>query len=1018
MQYFLNLPVWKKLISVFMFVGMVPMIVIAMEGIITSNEIITKQVSNQLSAVRQLKANEVERYFERVRNQVITLSSNPVVVEAATKLPQAFADYRSEVGISDGQLQAQKGDVINYYRSQFGRQFQSINEESINVSSMYQGMDADSWALQHAYISNNPHPLGEKDNLDLAKDGSSYSRLHEKVHPTLRTFLKQFGYYDIFIADVNTGDIIYSVFKELDYTTSLKTGPYAGTSIGEAFQKALQLTNPSDTVLADFRTYLPSYNAPASFVASPIFNGDKKVGILIFQMPIEDINAIMGERVGMGETGESYLVGSDFLMRSDSFLEPEFHNVVASFKNPERGSAKTEAVERALAGETDVGIIKDYNGNTVLSAYSKVELGEFNWAIMAEQDVAEAFAAVDEYKMMTFMVAVICALLVALVAYRISMLISRPIDQVSKAIQNAEQSGDFHHKVNYRCDDEVGQMAAAFDNFMDSLSRMFNETNEVLKEVSDGNYQAKIESRYNGDMDRLSNGVNKTVETIDAAQKEQQKQQTLVQAASEDAAQKAKQAEAAAEQASQAADEANRIRQALDVASTSVMMADADNNIVYTNHALNDMMHEVESDIQVELSHFNASDLMGRNMDVFHRNPAHQKQMIASLRDTFRTEIRVGSRTFSLFANPIMRGSDRIGTVVEWRDRTEEVNIEREIDQMVEAAASGDFSVQLDTANKSGFFESLGNGLNKLVSTTRTAVTDVGEVIRGMSEGDLTKTVEADYQGMFADLKENINSTMEKVGEVVGHIHQAAEQVKNGSREIEAGMRDLSSRTEQQAASLEETASSMSQMTSTVKSSSENAITADKMAKDAERKAAEGGEVVKEAVVAMQSINDASNRIADIIGVIDEIAFQTNLLALNAAVEAARAGEQGRGFAVVATEVRQLAQRSSGAAKEIKDLINDSVDKVQMGSELVNRSGETLSEIVGAVEKVGEMIAGIADASQEQSSGISQVNIAISQMDEMTQQNSALVEEANAAGENIAGQSQAMADAVAFFKVR
>ena len=1017
MQSFLNLPMWKKLVAVFVVVGMLPMIVISYESINTSNDIITSQVTNQLSAVRTLKANEVQRYFDRVRNQVRTLSANPVVVEAAKQLPGAFRRYRRAAGIDEAELADMKKSVIGYYEREFGSQFKTINGEAADVDAMYDKLDAESWALQYAYISNNKHPLGSKDSLYFADETTSYSRLHSIVHPPLRDFLQKFGYYDIFIADIETGDIIYSVYKELDFTTSLIDGPYANTSIGEVFRKSKVLNKPDDTVLADFRTYLPSYNAPASFMASPIFDKGKKIALLIFQMPIEDMNAIMGERAGMGETGESYLVGSDFLMRSDSFLEPEFHNVVASFKNPEKGRAKTEAVERALQGETGSGVINDYNGNPVLSAYAPVDLGEFKWAVLAEQDVAEAFAPVDALKNTTLVTGAICALVVAGIAYWFSQLISKPINRVVSAIQNVERSGSFHNKVNYQNKDEVGQMSRAFDSFLDSLSSMFAETNQVLNDVNDGNYKAAIKGHFNGDMGALCEGVNNTVAAIDAANEEQIKQQALIEKASAEAAQKAQEAEAAAQQASKAATEANRVRQALDVASTSVMMANADNEIVYTNYALNDMMSNVESDIRQSLPQFNAQQLIGQNMDVFHKNPAHQRGMIAHLNDTFKTEINVGGRVFTLNANPIFDDGKRIGTVVEWNDRTNEVQIESEIDRMIEAAADGDFSIQLDLEGKEGFFQSLTVGLNNLVATTRDAMSEVGDVIRGMASGDLTRKVESDYHGTFAELKENINSTMDKLVDVVSNISVSSEQVKNASQEIEAGMRDLSGRTEQQAASLEETASSMNEMTSTVQSSSENAVTADSMAKDAERKALEGGEVVKEAVTAMESINQASNKIADIIGVIDEIAFQTNLLALNAAVEAARAGEQGRGFAVVATEVRQLAQRSSNAAKEIKELINDSVDKVSAGSELVNRSGATLSEIVEAVERVGEMIAGLANAAKEQSTGIGQVNVAIGQMDEMTQQNSALVEQATAAGENIASQSKAMADAVGFFKV-
>lgn len=1018
MQKFMNLPIMKKLLLAFFTVGLAPVAIVSWMSLDSARSTIEAQVSNQLIAVKEIKAREVERYFERVRNQVKTLSADPAVVAAAQQLPRAYSSYIRELGLSKEQIAERRQSVTDYYRGEFANQYQEINGAAVDTSGMFEALDDTSWALQYAYISNNPNPLGEKDNLNSADDGTRYSRLHEQLHPKLRTFLKNFDYYDIFIADAETGDIIYSVYKELDYTTSLKNGPYASTSIGEAYAKGVALANRDDTVLADFRTYRPSYDAPASFVASPIQNqGGETIAILIFQMPIEDINAIMNERSGMGETGETYMVGSDYLMRSDSFLDPENHNVVSSFKHPEKGSVKTQAVERALQAESGADIITDYNGNPVVSAFAPVNLGDFQWVVLAEQDVAEAFAPAVALRNLVLGISLVCALGVLLIGYWIGKLIANPVLKVSRVLSQVSDNGEFHHRVHYACADEVGQMSRDFDEFLQSLADMFSETNRVLGKVGEGDLNSNVEGTYRGDMASLSDGVNQTIVKIREAQAVQAEQKKQVEQAAAEAAAKAKEAEEIAVVAKRTADEATRVRQALDVASTGVMMADENNQIAYMNDALSELMLAVESDIKRALPNFNAKELKGQSMDVFHVNPAHQRQLIANLQDTFRTEITVGGRTFRLIANPIMRDGQRMGTVVEWADRTNEVSIEKEIDTMVEAAARGDFSVQLSEEGKQGFFASLTSGLNRLVSTTDSAMRDVADVIRSMSEGNLTRKIDSHYEGMFAELKSNVNGTLERLVEVVGEISIAAEQVKNGSFEISAGMRDLSARTEEQAASLEETASTMAQMTQTVKSSTDNAVQADSMARNAERKAVEGGEVVKEAVVAMDAINQASKQIADIIGVIDEIAFQTNLLALNAAVEAARAGEQGRGFAVVASEVRNLAQRSSNAAKEIKALINDSVERVELGSALVNRSGETLSEIVSAVEQVGKMIAEIANGAKEQSVGIEQVNVAVSQIDESTQQNSALVEQTTAAGEAISGQSEAMAEAVRFFKI-
>jgi methyl-accepting chemotaxis protein len=460
----------------------------------------------------------------------------------------------------------------------------------------------------------------------------------------------------------------------------------------------------------------------------------------------------------------------------------------------------------------------------------------------------------------------------------------------------------------------------------------------------------------------------------------------------------------------------SQVKQALDCLTANAMIADKDGNIIYMNDAVTSMMRDAESDLRKELPGFDAKHLVGENIDRFHKNPAHQRSMLSALTQTYSTQIVVGGRTFSLIANPIISdGGERLGTVVEWADRTKEVGAEKEIDAIVEAAAAGDLSRRIETTGKDGFFLNLAEGLNRLLGIADDVVADTVRIFDALAHGNLTRQIDKEYMGSFGKLKQDANSTVERLTEIITRIRESASTVTTGASEIAQGNADLSKRTESQASSLEETASSMEEMTSAVKQTSENSVHANELANSARGKAQEGGDVVSKAVDAMNEINQASKKISDIIGVIDEIAFQTNLLALNAAVEAARAGEQGRGFAVVAGEVRNLAQRSAGAAKEIKDLIRDSVDKVEAGTSLVNASGKTLSEIIGAVDRVSSMIQEISTAASEQSAGIDQVNSAVAQMDEMTQQNAALVEEATAAGEAMSGQAQEMSQLMEFF---
>ncbi len=461
----------------------------------------------------------------------------------------------------------------------------------------------------------------------------------------------------------------------------------------------------------------------------------------------------------------------------------------------------------------------------------------------------------------------------------------------------------------------------------------------------------------------------------------------------------------------------SRVKQALDCATTNVMIADPDNNIVYMNDAVTKMMKNAESELQKVLPDFDAGNLMGQSIDVFHKDPSHQRNLLANLQETYTADMKVGSLSLRIVATPVFsEKGKRLGTAVEWLDRTPEVAIEDEIETMVSNVLSGDFTKRIDTTNKNGFFKVLSGNINELMNVLENVVGDVGGSLEAMAHGDLTQYMEGQYQGQFKDLQDNVNATVAKLTDVVSEINSSAQQVLTGSLEISRGNTDLSQRTEQQAASLEQTASAMEQMTATVRQNADNAKQANTLAADARKQAESGGDVVRKAVGAMSAISESSKKINDIIGVIDEIAFQTNLLALNAAVEAARAGDQGRGFAVVASEVRNLAGRSATAAKEIKDLIGDSVVKVDEGYNLVDKSGKTLDEIMASVKKVSDIIADISAASQEQSEGIEEVNKAVGQMDETTQQNAALVEQAAAASEAMGDQAKNLSNQVGFFR--
>lgn len=462
-----------------------------------------------------------------------------------------------------------------------------------------------------------------------------------------------------------------------------------------------------------------------------------------------------------------------------------------------------------------------------------------------------------------------------------------------------------------------------------------------------------------------------------------------------------------------------RIKSALDNVSSCVMMADTDLNVIYLNQAGQRLFDTVETDFRAVIRGFNSQHIIGQPLSTFYTGHIGQKELLGSVEQPNVAEVVLGERTLRVVSNPVFNEqSEKLGMAIEWTDRTEEVSVENEVGSIVAAASLGDLGQRIGLAGKEGFFRRLGENVNQLIDAVETSFDDIARVMEKLAQGDLTQTIERDYQGSFGKVKEGVNGTIGRLDEIVGKLRESSDIISTAVGEISNGNSSLSQRTEQNAADLEETAASVEELSSTVRNNADNAKQADQFALTAREQAESGGEVVGEAIAAMQEINAASARIAEIIGVIDEIAFQTNLLALNASVEAARAGEQGRGFAVVATEVRNLASRSAQAAREIKDLINDSVQKVQAGTRLVDNSGEKLGDIVAGVKKVADIVAEISTASVEQSAGIEQINQALTNMDEGTQQNAALAEQTSAAAGSLNEKAGELQSVIGFFQTR
>lgn len=453
-------------------------------------------------------------------------------------------------------------------------------------------------------------------------------------------------------------------------------------------------------------------------------------------------------------------------------------------------------------------------------------------------------------------------------------------------------------------------------------------------------------------------------------------------------------------------------------ASSNIMMADPDLNITFMNKSQEKMLRNAESDLKQVLPNFNVGNLIGQNIDQFHANPSHQRQLLGALQTSYSTRISVAGRTFDLFANPsFSKSGQRLGTTIEWVDRTAELAIADEIKTMIDAASSGDLDNRIILDGKEGFFLEVSEGINNLAAVMQDVANDLAVNLNALAAGNLTSRIDADYNGIFKQLKDDYNATAEKLSSIVGRIKNISIDVSSNSNEMAESSNGLANRAEQQASTLEETAASMEELTSTVKANADNAKEVNDSAISTRKIAERGSQVANDAGHAMEKINESSKQITDIINVIDEIAFQTNLLALNAAVEAARAGDAGRGFAVVAQEVRTLAQRSAQSSKDIKELIDGSSKQVSEGVDLVQTAVGSLQQIYDAIDGVADTIGQIANASSEQATSLDELNQAVMEMDSMTQQNAAMAQQSRNGSQLMLEKSMELSEMVSFFKL-